>query len=145
MIEEFKKLLKELEPEIGQYKEIRAEINEVYPSKVDYGSFQESVVWVHLEDNTYIRLIQTFDKWGELITSVDKVEIRDSDIWSGNELDLTADFEERFDELELNIEELADSIYSLTHLFVYRDIDLTNVTKEDTKYLEEILEQIKDK
>jgi len=143
-LEEFKELLREFEPEIGEYKEITAEINEIYPSKVDYGAFQESIVWVHLEDSTYLRLVQTFDKWGELITKIERVSTKNSNIWLDNKLALGDDFEERFEELELSIEELADSVYSLTHLFVYRDIDLSDVKEKDIEYLEDCLRQAKE-
>ena len=140
MFEDFKKLLDELEPTIGKYIEITANIEEVYPIKTE-GMFIDSMVQVKCQNGEVITLNNWYDKYGEEHTDIltfTKCTHGDGD----------AKYEEMFlDLMEINdirIEELADEIFYTQHLYVEVTIDRGNILQRDIDYLVEKLEELKE-
>ena len=131
MVEQFKEILEQLEPKLGKYKSVTALVENEYPSKCE-GTYTGSAIWVEFE-NQWIMLYQGPDKWGEYYTKVGLSDTKTNDVWSCDEPDF--DLEEILDEKELRIADLADEIYSSTHMFINRTINLKNITESDVLYM----------
>ena len=139
MLEDFKELLKELEPKLGKYKAITAYIEDVQP-KNDNGTYTESKVWVELE-NQWLLLYEGPNKWGEIFTGSGLSKSKPETIWDLEDIDF--DLEEKLSERGIDLYIIAEEIFSKTHLQIERLVNLENILQEDIDYLEEQLINLK--
>ena len=132
MMEQFKEILEQLEPKLGKYKSITALVEDEYPSK-ENSVYTGSTIWVELEDQ-WLMLYHGPNKYGEYHTQVGLSDTKTDDIWSCEDIE-DIDLEGMLDEKELRIDDLANEIYSSTHMFIERTIDLENITESDVLYM----------
>ena len=131
MVEQFKEVLERLEPKLGKYKSITALVEDEYP-KHDNGTYTGSTIWVELEDQ-WLMLYQGPNKWGEEITRIGISQSKPNTIW---DCERDIDLEDCFADVDdITIADVADEIYSSTHMFINRTIDLENVTEADVLYM----------